>query len=736
MNLRGLLRSDIATTALAASHPSLEKPDRPAPVNSQPHAYNTLVVEDDVVTRHLLTQALRRRGHHVTACTTAEEAIELLSTLAFPLAIVDLNLPGMDGASFVRWLRQQPRGDHCYILVGTTSTQNDDLKLILQAGANDYVNKPYLHESLNVRLTIAEQQVIALEQRQQLESQLKSERDFISAVVETAPALIVVLDRNGVILRLNRACRDTTGYLDAELLGAPFLNALVAREDFASVQTAMNDVLMLEAKVPHGALGAQAPTKTSRAFESKVMTKSGELKYISWSASTVPNVIGDIEMVICAGLDITARFHAEERLNYLALRDPLTRLFNRAQLNRSVDLALDNVRRGIPSCVMYIDLDNLKVVNDSLGHAAGDRLLVKIADLLRDSLHDSDVIVRFGGDEFVVVLNNTSLDQAVVVAERMRVLFDNLVFRDSDRTFSASASFGLTRVDTAYSSEQLLAQADAACYAAKNKGRNRVEVNHADQTEIAQLHADSNWLAVVKEAIRDDKFELWFQPVVATNTRKTFFQEALLRLRGKDGQIIEPQVFLPAVQRSKLTKLVDKYVIGKAITYLRKHADLILSLNISADLLSDPDLPTILGEQFSTGNVEPGRVIFEITEEEIASNFTVACRVVQDLRAQGFRFALDDFGAGFSSFAHLRDLPIDLLKIDGSFLKDLVNKPSHRAIILAINEMAHHMGLETVAEYVQNEETFEILQEIGIDYTQGYLHSRPRPREDVPSATA
>ncbi|MEZ0298392.1 MAG: putative bifunctional diguanylate cyclase/phosphodiesterase [Candidatus Methylacidiphilales bacterium] len=688
------------------------------------HAYNTLVVEDDVVTRHLLTQALRRRGHHVTACASAEEAMELLSTLAFPLAIVDLNLPGMDGASFCRWLRQQPRGDHCYILVGTTSTQNDDLRLILQAGANDYVNKPYLHESLNVRLTIAEQQVIALEQRQQLESQLKSERDFISAVVETAPALIVVLDRNATILRLNRACRDTTGYLDADLLGAPFLNALIAREDFPTVQSAMGEVLMRDA------LG----TKTSRPFECKVMTKAGEPKYISWSASTVPNTIGDVEVIICAGLDITARFQAEERLNYLALRDPLTRLYNRAQLTRSVDAALENVRHGIPSCVLYIDLDNLKIVNDSLGHAAGDRLLVKIADLLRESLHEKDVIVRFGGDEFVVVLNDTTLENAKVIAERTRVLFDNLVFRDSDRTFSASASFGLTKVDTAFSSEQLMAQADAACYAAKNKGRNRVEVTHADQREIQQLHADSNWLARVKEAIKDDKFELWFQPVVSTSSRSVFFQEALLRLRDHDGSIIEPQVFLPSVQRSKLTKMVDKYVINKSIFYLRGHPDLILSLNISADFLSDSNLPKSLHELFLQNEVDPCRVIFEVTEEEIASNFILACKVMQELRAQGFRFALDDFGAGFSSFAHLRDLPVDLLKIDGSFTKDVADKPSHRAIILAINEMAHHMGLETVAEYVQSEEIFEILQDIGVDYTQGYLHSRPRPKEDLPCA--
>lgn len=664
----------------------------------------TLIVEDEPGTRLVLTQILKARGHEVTACESAEKAMEALRREFHPLVLLDLLLPGINGIEFCQWLRQQPSGDRHYVLVGTSKSSAEDLQSILQAGANDYVSKPYQQSFLKIRLAIAEQQVGALAERKDLEDQLKQDKDFISAVVDTAAALIVVLSPKNQIIQANRAFCQLSGFSSEELLGGDFCAMLVSAENQAAVPVNFSDL-----KEPNSV----------RVFENNLLSKDKQERVISWRASAVLDPAGALAYIICAGVDITEYHLAEQRLAYLASRDPLTQLYNRNYLVRSVESAVEKAAAGIKSALLYIDLDNFKIINDTLGHAAGDRLLVNIADLLRKATRERDVIVRFGGDEFVVVLNNVELGDAKKIAERIRHLVDELVFLDSGKSFTVGSSIGLAVIDGQIGAEQVMGQADSACYAAKSRGRNRVEIFQMEAAELNQLRSDAGWRTRIKEGMKNREFKLHFQPVLSVEKNKVEYFEALLRLETAEGGMFMPGIFLPAAERFKMMGDLDRYVVSEALAHLKADPKLCLSVNLSGQSLADPGLGDFLEQAFAEAEVDAKRVILEVTETEIISNLALARALSDRLRAKGFRFALDDFGAGFSSFGQLKNLPVDYLKIDGIFIRELGKEPTSRVFVAAINNIAHHLGMKSVAEYVQDEKSLEILKEIGVDYAQG-----------------
>lgn len=664
----------------------------------------TLIVEDEPGTRLVLSQILKARGHEVTACESAEKAIEALEKDFHPLVLLDLLLPGINGIEFCQWLRQQPSGDRHYVLVGTSNSSPEDLQKILQAGANDYVSKPYQQSLLKIRLAIAEQQVVALAERKDLEDQLKQDKDFISAVVDTAAALIVVLSPKNQIIQANRAYCQLTGYPSEDLLGREFPSMLVSREDQPPVPSNFEDL---------------KEANSVKVFENNIVLRDMSERVISWRASAVLDAFGNLAYVICAGVDITEYHLAEQRLAYLASRDPLTRLYNRSYLGESVQNAVERAMAGTLSALLYIDLDNFKIINDTSGHAAGDRLLVNIADLLRSATRERDIIVRFGGDEFVVVLNNVSLPDAKKIAERIRFLVDELVFLDSGKSFTVGSSIGLAVIDGQFTSEQVMGQADSACYAAKSRGRNRVEIFQMEAEELNQLRSDAGWRTRIKEGMKNREFKLHFQPVLCLRTGEIEYHEALLRLEGPDGGIFMPGIFLPAAERFKMMGDLDHYVLEESLRHLSEDPGLKLSINLSGQSLADAALADFLETAFAREGVDPKRVILEVTETEIISNLTLARALSDRLRAKGFRFALDDFGAGFSSFGQLKNLPVDYLKIDGIFIRELGREPTSRVFVGAINDIAHHLGMKSVAEYVQDRAGLEILRELGVDYAQG-----------------
>ena len=550
-----------------------------------------LIIEDDPVTSLILRHLLTERAYDVTACATAEEAMKICREAVFPLLFMDLYLPGMDGFSFCRWLRNQPAGDQPVILVGTASDRTADLQKILEAGADDYIVKPYDKGVLDVRLVIAQQLVKNREIKRSLEENLQQER---------------------------------------------------------------------------------------------------------------------------------------ERLKYLATHDPLTKLLNRAAFVEKVQNSVQAARFGGSSALLYVDLDNFKLINDSLGHAAGDSVLAEVATLLQESMRDRDVPGRFGGDEFGVLLEDVCLPEAKAIGQRILSRMEELHFSDSGRAFLVGSSIGLVIIDGTVPAEVVIACADSACYGAKVRGRNRVEVYDGYDGAMTDFRDQAPRAAEIKDAIRAQSFEILFQPIVDVQTTNPVLYEVLVRLPSQ-GKLLLPSHFLPAAERFHLMPEIDRQVITKALKHLVKDHKLRLAINLSGQSFGDRALPDFIGASFNAAGVESDRVTFEITETAVISNLPAARTMMHQLHRAGFRFALDDFGAGFSSFSYLKDLIADYLKIDGNFVHDAERGHSDWIFVELMNEVAHRLKIKSIAEFVEQEATLAKLRAIGVDLAQGYLFGMPSP---------
>ena len=531
----------------------------------------------------LLERILRARGHIVSSSESAEQAFEVLGQGFFSLITLDIGLPGISGLEFARQLRAKPGGDAHYILVGTGNSSPEDLRQILDAGADDYIAKPYHPGLLEIRLSVAESSIKGIARRKALE---------------------------------------------AELL-------------------------------------------------------------------------------------------------FLAHHDPLTGLTNRSGIGPAIENAMEIARLGDPGAVLYLDLDNFKIINDSLGHEVGDDLLVKVAETLRKVSTPGDSLLRFGGDEFVIVMPNRSLADARKQAELLREALQEIIYIAQEKSLRVGASIGLAPIDGTFDASEVMAHADEACYAAKAHGRNCVEIHSPEIATIANLIADTDWSTRIKAAMSDGSLQVWYQPLFSVSTGDCFAQELLVRFQ--EGQTtIKPAAFLASLRRSGQMTRLDRFVITKAFAALASNPHLTVSINISGTLFNDPEYCSFVESMLDISNISPRRILFEITEDELISNFLTASVAISRLQDLGFRFGLDDFGSGFSSLTYLKMLPIDFLKIDGSFTRDLGTVPFQQAMVRAIHGIGEALGVQTVAEFVEDERELVVLKEMGIDYVQGYLMAETR----------
>ena len=431
--------------------------------------------------------------------------------------------------------------------------------------------------------------------------------------------------------------------------------------------------------------------------------------------------------LICIARDITERKKLQERLAYLASHDSLTQLHNRPYLVERLTAAINASDENTLNAILYIDLDNFKIINDNHGHMVGDRILREFAERLRDVFGDNAVLSRFGGDEFVILLEQTTREETLARAEEMRRLMEGLHFHEATHAFELNTSIGIAFTDTATVSKEILTRADDACYIAKVRGRNRIEIYSPESSEINRLRNDTKWSSLIKKSLKEKSFELWYQPIVEIVSGEVERYEALIRLRGENGAIILPGEFLSAAARWGMMIQLDRHVIELGVRDLARYPALRLSINLSADSLVESSLPKFIEDTFLEAGVSLDRVIFEITETEVIANFAQAMDVLKKLRANGFLFALDDFGVGFSSMAYLRDLPVSRLKIDGIFVRNMQTVPYNRMLVRSINEIGHFLGKKTVAEFVENAEVVKLLRDIGVDYAQGSYFGEAKP---------
>ncbi len=434
-----------------------------------------------------------------------------------------------------------------------------------------------------------------------------------------------------------------------------------------------------------------------------------------------------------------ARRKAEQELRFHAYHDPLTGLLNRREFERAMGLAVHTAQRDLSQHVLcYLDLDQFKLVNDSCGHIAGDDMLRQLSSTLAHHIRASDTLARLGGDEFGLLLSNCPLEEGLKIVAHLQEVIQDFRFPWNGTSFQVGCSIGVALIgsDTTDASEALSA-ADVACYAAKELGRNRLHVYQADDLELVQRRREMQWISRIGQALEENRMTLYQQPIyrIDQGGKPTLAcHEILLRMVDENGALIPPTVFIPAAERFKLMASVDRWVVRRLFSALAAntipldlaHDNVMLFINISGASINDAAFFDYVRQQLEEFRIPPHRICLEITESAVIANIASTIPLFTKLRDIGCKFALDDFGSGLSSFGYLKHLPVDFVKIDGSFVRDIAHDPIDLAMVEAINKISHVMGLQTIAEFVESDDVLQALQLLGVEYAQGYLLGRPQ----------
>jgi len=440
--------------------------------------------------------------------------------------------------------------------------------------------------------------------------------------------------------------------------------------------------------------------------------------------------ISNDEALIC---ELSERRIMDTRLKYLVAHDELTGLSNRSGLEKVLGSGILRCKNFKQSSALFdLDLDQFKVINDIEGHEAGDRLLIEVATLIRSRLDEHAFIARVGSNEFQVFLGKATKKYALETAENLRCSIDGFDFQVDGNIYHISASIGVALMEPLGGIErpsELMSLAHQACYKAKNLGRNRVCLFERDDDELQSLRDDAKWVPLIRKALSNDAFKLFFQPVVRVKDGKVSHYETLLRLVGDDGELLSPAHFIPVAERMGLIRHVDLWVVSHLIDYIsnlpHEQKGMSFTVNLSSCALQSDYLLPMLKAKLEETWVSPSRLTFEITETAAVTDFDKTRLMVTRIRALGCHFALDDFGAGFSSFNYIKNFPVDYLKIDGQFIVNLVTSQEDQILVKAMIDMARSLGKKTIAEYVSNAEILRVLEEFEVDYIQGYLLGKP-----------
>jgi len=428
------------------------------------------------------------------------------------------------------------------------------------------------------------------------------------------------------------------------------------------------------------------------------------------------------------------------KLAYHASHDPLTNLVNRLEFEKRLALALHTAAsQGRQHSVMYLDLDRFKIVNDTCGHAAGDQLLRQVSALLKQQVREGDSLARLGGDEFGVLLENCPLQEAIGIADKLRQCIADFRFVSEGKSFSIGASVGVVQVaDGMLNLTDILCAADAACYMAKEKGRNRVQFYRPHDSDVSMRRREMDWVPRLQRALQEGRFVLYSQQIMSIGERfsQTSHHELLVRMLDEHGKVIPPMAFIPAAERYSIMPMIDQWVIHNAFAAISSLGPDCgtYAINISGASIGDERILEFVREQFRKFVMPPRSICFEITETAAIANFDKAARFFGEMKSLGCLFSLDDFGAGMSSFGYLKHLPVDFIKIDGSFVKDVAHDPVAVAMVRAINDVGHVMGKKTIGEFVDGEIVLGALREIGVDFAQGNWISPPSPFPAKPPA--
>jgi len=672
-----------------------------------------LLVDDSPALSSLLAGLLGRQGVEVVTRTDGLGGIEAAQSQLFDLVLLDLGLPGMDGFEVCRRLKANPQSSGIPVIILTGRDDTADKVKAFEIGATDYVCKAGNHAEMLARIlsTIREKktQDKAAAATQRERERTHTEMLRISKAVDSASDAICIVDASNRAIYVNPAFTQLFG-LTFKMLESP------GRQRSLFVKPEI-----------WGSICEACTAGFSWKGEVEMFDKDGRLAPVLCRADSIQDDHQNLLGVVFIYTDITQRKRMERDLLYAANYDPLTGLANRRRFEENLRGAVRRAQSGLPGYLLYLDLDKFKVINEALGHKAGDRLLTEVTGLLQEHVRGSEPLSRLGADVFTMLLDKADEAEASQLAQRLLSVLGDFRFQLNDRAFITTASIGMVRIDGSGAAEDLLAQADSACHVAKSRGGNGMVVYRADNVEMQRLVRDAEWCVRASEAIAESRLELWLQPVVPLRSDQSGHFEVLVRLRETDGSVISPYHFLPALERFGKMLELDRYVLREAVDLLRANPGMRVAVNLSAKSMNDATLAGSVAQLLEKAGVEANRLSFEITETDVIQNLAQAQTLIGEIRALGCAFALDDFGAGASSMMYLRNLPVDVLKIDGSFVKEIDIDTVSRALVKSMVEVARILGKKTVAEHVSSEGVLNVVRELGIDYVQGWHVCEPGP---------
>ncbi len=634
--------------------------------------------------------------------------------------------------------------------------------------------------------------VTHLKEREKIRRELFLEKEMAQVTLQSISEGLVTIDRQGCIEAINPVAEKLMGYASAEAKGKNFSQVFhVIEEQSRKISNSAFITTLEQGKV------------NNSCDRDLLVSQDGREFAIDYSIAPIRSFQGEIMGAVIVFRDVTEARRMAQQLSWQASYDPLTGLANRREFERYLRRAIATAKRGQQEHTLaFLDIDRFKIVNDTSGHIAGDELLRQISMLLQDNLRQTDMISRFGADEFAILLYSCKQEKAIMILQGLVELIKGFRFVWQDKLFTLGASVGVTAV-TADSPDvtQILSRADAACYVAKEQGRNRVYVYC--QEDANRPHGEMEWAAKIQQALENDQFRLYYQtisplpgssnlssspvsnvsvvnslsngnssnlgnnldnnlgnnlaihreqnikdkhvkdkntkdknnvtPFPKPSLREEHY-EILLRLVDQDNSLIMPSVFMPAAERYHLMPMIDRWVIKNLFSleeiweiYRHSPCQSLFTINLSGASLNEESFWEFLVEQIDQYKIPPHLLCFEITETVAIANITKTSRFIRQMRELGCRFSLDDFGSGMSSFGYLKNLPVDYLKIDGEFIKDIVESSTNVEIAAAIHRIGHVMGMQTIAEYVTNQKVWQKVAAIGIDYAQGYYINRPQP---------
>ena len=553
------------------------------------------------------------------------------------------------------------------------------------------------------------------------EKQLFIEKELAQITLHSIGDGVITVDKNYIIKTINPVAETLTGTTAEKIIGENILNIYEGRD--AKQRSEINKSL--------------SNTQASRSLFDFTLTQPDGTSYevehtITPIIDPDKNILGAIIIL----RDVTEMRSMEKRLSYQASHDALTGLINRREFEIRLKQTIRNAQsERMSHSICFLDLDKFKVINDTSGHAAGDEFLKQISRTIQNNLRHTDVLARLGGDEFGIILDSCSISRAKTICTQILDTIKNTRFNWGKNAFETGASIGIVPItERTISASDVMSSVDAACYEAKDKGRNRIQVFEPDDADYVKHRAETSWIQKIKSAIFNNHFELYFQEIIPINltypTPKTI--EILIRLNDED-KVILPDSFIPTAERYNMMPLIDEWVITKTFDFLTEYkkeiqSDIRVAINLSGQSLSENSVLNLITNNLrKNDNLKKECICFEITETAAIANMSRAIEFIAKVKQMGCNFSLDDFGSGLSSFSYLKNMPVDNLKIDGVFIRDVVDDPIDRVFVESIHNIGKMMGIKTTAEYVENEDILNCVRSIGIDYAQGYHLARPLP---------